>query len=384
MEVSPLANVYNGNPAISTALWGAQLQKGQAYPGYTPTQATPQLVVPNGYVYTWYDQSGNNRHLTQINQDNQPLIVDSGRVVRSSNLRPTVRFKGDGNYNGSSYLINSTASITAANSSINMVTKWNTFNGTYNNDIPFGIGTTGDTRRGRYFLRSPSNDVGYGTWANDVLATGVTTSVGQTHHIYTAIQNAAQVLVAKDGLESTVNLALAPLTPSTGVAMGQLYNPGLFNDYFSDVDVAEGIVFPTALTPAEKRLLHCDQGNYFGLPTTISGLDFYIAATPDPTSCKLVSEQVVWNSATKFNILETGNNLQKLNSYAWDGGAASLNTVSNNGYFEFKAIETNKSRLVGISNSFAGLALTNVQYGVYLQNNATVSISELEIGRAHV
>ncbi len=381
MEVTPLANVYIGNTAISTALWGAQLQKGQTYPGYTPTQATPQLFVPNGYVYTWYDQSGNNRLISQINQDNQPLIVDSGRILRTSNLRPTIRFKGDGSYTGSSYLLNATSSISAANSSINMVSKWKSFNGTFNNDIPFAIGTTGDTRRCRYFLRSPNNDVGYGTWANDVLTTGVNTSVAQTHHIYTAIQNASQVLVAKDGLESAANLALPPLSPSTGIGMGQLYNPGLVNDYFSDVDISEGIVFPSALTPAEKRLLHCDQGNYFGLPTSISGLDFYIGATVDTASCKLVSEQVVWNSATKFNILETGNNLQKLNSYAWDGGAASLNTLGNYGYFEFKAVETNKARHIGLSSSFTGLAFANVQFGINLQNNGTVSIFESNVNR---
>ncbi|MEN9330943.1 MAG: hypothetical protein RLZZ94_33, partial [Bacteroidota bacterium] len=381
MEVTPLANVYNGNTAISTALWGAQLQKGQQYPGYTPTQANPQLFVPSGFVYTWFDQSGNNRHITQINQDNQPVLVDSGRIIRTATLRPTVRFYGDGNYTGSSFLTNATASISAANSTINMVTKWNTYNGTFNNDIPFGIGTTNDTRRGRFFLRTPSNFVGYGTWANDAPNTSVSTSVGLTHQIYSAIQTGAQVLVAKNGTESAVNLALAPLTPSTGIGMGQLYNPGLVNDYFSDVDIAEGIVFPVALVPAEKRLLHCDQGNYFSLPTSISGLDFYIAATVDSASCKLVSEQVIWNSATKFNILETGNNLQKLNSYAWDGGAASLNTVGNNGYFEFKAVETNKARHIGLSNSFTGLAFANVQFGINLQNNGTVSIYESNVNR---
>ena len=381
MEVTPLANVYNGNTAISTALWGAQLQKGQQFPGYTPTMANPQLFVPSGFVYTWYDQSGNNRHLTQINQDNQPVLVDSGRIIRTATLRPTVRFYGDGNYTGSSFLTNATASISAANSTVNMVTKWNTYNGTFNNDIPFGIGTTGDTRRGRFFLRTSTNFVGYGSWANDAPNTNVATSVGQTHHIYSAIQNATQVLVAKDGTESAVNLALAPLTPSTGIGMGQLYNPGLVNDYFSDVDIAEGIVFPIALVPAEKRLLHCDQGNYFSLPTSISGLDFYIAATVDSASCKLVSEKVVWNSITKFNILETGSDLQKLNSYAWDGGAGSLNTVGNNGYFEFKAVETNKARHIGLSSSFTGLAFANVQFGINLQNNGTVSIYESNVNR---
>jgi len=35
----------------------------------------------SGFVTTWYDQSGNNRHATQGTNANQPRIVDSGSIV---------------------------------------------------------------------------------------------------------------------------------------------------------------------------------------------------------------------------------------------------------------------------------------------------------------
>ncbi len=47
----------------------------------------------NGFVSTWYDQSGNNRDLTQNNTNQQPYIVISGNVVRQGN-RASVRYNG--------------------------------------------------------------------------------------------------------------------------------------------------------------------------------------------------------------------------------------------------------------------------------------------------
>jgi hypothetical protein len=45
----------------------------------------------NGFVTTWYDQSGNARNLTQATATNQPQIVSSGSVVLE-NGKPTINF----------------------------------------------------------------------------------------------------------------------------------------------------------------------------------------------------------------------------------------------------------------------------------------------------
>jgi hypothetical protein len=66
----------------------------------------------NGFVTTWYDQSGNGRDATQTTAANQPQIVSSGSVILD-NGKPAVQFDGvnDGftnNLSGSSsnyYLI---------------------------------------------------------------------------------------------------------------------------------------------------------------------------------------------------------------------------------------------------------------------------------------
>lgn len=47
----------------------------------------------NGFVVTWYDQSGNARNVTQGTADNQPKLVSSGAVITESG-KPAVDFDG--------------------------------------------------------------------------------------------------------------------------------------------------------------------------------------------------------------------------------------------------------------------------------------------------
>ena len=54
---------------------------------------TQSLASGSGYVTTWYDQSGNNRHATQTTASLQPLILSSGSLYVQSN-RPAVYFNG--------------------------------------------------------------------------------------------------------------------------------------------------------------------------------------------------------------------------------------------------------------------------------------------------
>ena len=55
----------------------------------------------NGFVTTWYDQSGFNNHITQTTAGNQPQIVSSG-VVKLLNNKPSIYFDGSSTYFNSS------------------------------------------------------------------------------------------------------------------------------------------------------------------------------------------------------------------------------------------------------------------------------------------
>ena len=58
----------------------------------------------NGFVTTWYDQSGNGKNQTQTTAANQPKIVNSGTVIKE-NSKPCVSFDGN------DYLFNSTTGL---------------------------------------------------------------------------------------------------------------------------------------------------------------------------------------------------------------------------------------------------------------------------------
>ena len=58
------------------------------------TDGTLEAFVGNddGYVHTWYDQSGNSRNVTQGNKQFQPKIINSGTLITSSNGLPAIDF----------------------------------------------------------------------------------------------------------------------------------------------------------------------------------------------------------------------------------------------------------------------------------------------------
>lgn len=51
----------------------------------------------NGYVRTWYDQSGNGNNAVQPSEASQPTIVVSGSILKDNN-KPAVYFNGISNY----------------------------------------------------------------------------------------------------------------------------------------------------------------------------------------------------------------------------------------------------------------------------------------------
>ncbi|MFN5169971.1 MAG: T9SS type A sorting domain-containing protein, partial [Cyclobacteriaceae bacterium] len=109
-------------------------------------------------------------------------------------------------------------------------------------------------------------------------------------------------------------------------------------------------------------------------PTSI---DFYVAGTISTTACTEAIEQVVWKISDLVNNQATGNNLVKIQSNgAWDGGASSWNMVSDNGYFQFTATETNTFRMAGLSTTNANSNYTSIQFAVYLRGDGQWEVYE--------
>ncbi len=81
------------------------------------TELTTFVGAGNGFVTTWYDQSGNAQNATQTTQASQPRIVNSG-VVQLTNSKPSLYFDGVNDFLTGSALSNYITASTFSNISV--------------------------------------------------------------------------------------------------------------------------------------------------------------------------------------------------------------------------------------------------------------------------
>ncbi len=72
---------------------------------FTITDIKVSRIARNGFVETWYDQSGNGRDMAQTTAADQPHIVENGGICKDpSGNNPTVKFVNVGTNLGSTFL----------------------------------------------------------------------------------------------------------------------------------------------------------------------------------------------------------------------------------------------------------------------------------------
>jgi hypothetical protein len=90
-------SLYPGNVQSNIYIWGYQFQKALNNTSVLTTQpyskTTTTTLDGNGFVTTWYDQSGNSNTRANITAANQPQIVSSGSLLTINN-KPTMFFDG--------------------------------------------------------------------------------------------------------------------------------------------------------------------------------------------------------------------------------------------------------------------------------------------------
>ncbi|MFN8777056.1 MAG: arabinofuranosidase catalytic domain-containing protein, partial [Flavobacteriales bacterium] len=311
----------------------------------------------DGFVTVWYDQSGNMRNATQTNTTQQPRIVSAG-VIDLANTRPTLSLLG--NQNMVTSLTNAQATgagITATfsavfrtNNSVNQSLISGNLN-EYNIHAPWSDGNT-------YFDVSNSGTgrlAGALSWSNLSAAT--------------FRRNGAIAQVYRNGI-----MGLSSNSRNTSHTFSN-NNIVLFsysnNSSFTQGIVPEMIFFSTPISESDRQAIETSQDCYYSLGIFANYLEWRIQNTPASGGCLTVDEQIEWRDSDLLNVTATGNNLLKVSSNGtWNGGAASWNTVQNNGYFQFTATETNTNRMAGLSNGNANADWTGIQYAVYLRNDA--------------
>jgi hypothetical protein len=235
--------IYTGDGTSSLFVWGAQLNTGTTAKTYVATTAG---ISGDGFVTTWYDQSGNGRSAPQAAAANQPRIVNGGVVELKAGL-PAIR------------LLNSRLNITpisSANRYVGAVASVLTHadngpvvlhSGPPNAAGFMGWGSTGGMVRFRIRLPDPGASFQY---TNPINTNAVMAYVATGF---------ADIKYYLNGTLRATDTAATSLRDVTGIGGDHAFQR------VDDGTVQEVVVFASALTTADRQTLEQNQGEFYGI-----------------------------------------------------------------------------------------------------------------------
>jgi len=194
----------------------------------------------DGFVTTWYDQSGNSRNAVQITTGNQPRIVNAG-VVDTLDGRPSVRFTGNAYMNY--------ANVASQPTTVNVIVRLNS--AITNAHITDGAQTSPRTLVGI----SGANWVTYA----GAIAVGATYTIGASD-VLTATFNGASSIIAKNGTSINVDTGTQGMTNQfIGAGGGGIATVGI------DGWIQEFVVLNSLISTTNRQTLERSQGKYYGI-----------------------------------------------------------------------------------------------------------------------
>lgn len=133
-----LENVNVANNTDSIFVWGGMrhINNNLTSPPKTYQKTLANANTGDGYVTTWYDQSGNRNNAIQTDTSAQPKVVDGVTGIVLQNSKPAIRFDGSNDQISNTSFnnaTNSTAFFIASRSSYNQ-----SFMARLNNDATMG------------------------------------------------------------------------------------------------------------------------------------------------------------------------------------------------------------------------------------------------------
>jgi hypothetical protein len=190
----------------------------------------------NGFVRTWYDQSGNGRNATQTDTTRQPQIVNNGAIV-TENGRPVASFDGTDRLDTPSFILGNTAVTVARRSSRFQ-------------PVVEGANVS-STDRGLWGLRSGSSDftthLSYGINGSPLNATNADGFPMNVLQIVS--QTVAKGTVATNASIWAIGHGAGGYVPLNGF-------------------ISELISFPAVLSTTDLKILERDVGAYYGIAVT--------------------------------------------------------------------------------------------------------------------
>jgi hypothetical protein len=191
----------------------------------------------NGFVTTWYDQSGNGRHATKTTSTVQPRIVSSGAVV-TENGRPYIDFKENFGLVTENYNTALSFSLTLLRSETAVFSGYHTI---CDRATEFSSRTGGIVEQNNTVFHN--NVYPSGVWKNGTPLTIPFDLAPITSPLQVSIQH------------------VSPLETHPKICIGN-YDGGSLGGAVRQPEI---IVFSSAISTADRQAIERNQGGYYGI-----------------------------------------------------------------------------------------------------------------------
>jgi surface protein len=267
--LSSNANVAYGLRKLHCAYTGAAIQVRRSSDnttldiGFTANGGLNTVALMNfvstgdGFVTTWYDQSGNAKHLSQSNAINQPQIVSAGMILFQNGL-PTVRFSGN-------QWLRRAGTVSSGSGSFSILALTSRTN-TFSEVFGWGNNAYSGCRIGLWIDASGQNSIEMllrGKIGNITSAS----ALDMKTWIYTSGMISTGLNAFYNGSATPTSLVsgidITPNVVANGeIAMGVVPTT---NAHTFIGDVSEMIAFDSALSTTERQILEYQQSLYYGV-----------------------------------------------------------------------------------------------------------------------
>ena len=203
----------------------------------------------NGYIRTFFDQSGNSNDATQTATGSQPQIVSSGAVIVDANGKPELEFDGSDDYMSlTSDVLQSDANLSIF--SIAKHTESTVEGGLYDLAGPLAIVSFS-------FNRTASNSYGTANFRSGVVIGTDGDSYNQAQSLFTQIGTASTNDVYRDGVQSTqAYSARGSFKNEIGRASVSYYLSGTAQEF---------VIYPAAKSSTDQTGIETNIATFYGI-----------------------------------------------------------------------------------------------------------------------